>query len=191
MDSIPGLLTGTTCSVRRTQAMEQTENYGQFTHGHGGNPLKILGAETYLDGNTLSIAQSLTELAQQPPHDMYMGWRFNENNSASGTATPPVLNARQANDDLNIYSQRRKVSGPQAKEKAKPKEKSQEPEETPITKRKRKRRASEEDDGGNGAEKKARGRPRLDTKDESAADVCAVLNPFTMSWHYCSCDSPL
>ena len=174
--------------------MEQAENYGQFTHGHGGNSLKILGAETYLDGNTLSIAQSLTELAQQPPRDMYMGWRFNENNSASGTATPPVLKARQIDDDLNIYSQERKSSGPQAKEKAKPKEKSREPEETPITKRKRKRRASEEDGGGNEAEKKVRGRPRLDTKDESAADVCAVFNnclPITMSWRYCSCHSPL
>lgn len=174
--------------------MEQAENYGQLTHGHGGNPLKILGAETYLDGNTLSIAQSLTELAQQPPRDMYMDWRFNENNSASGTATPPVLKARQADDDLNIYSQRRKSSGLQANEKAKLKEKSQKPEETPSTKRKRKRKASEEDDGGNEAEKKARGRPRLDTKDESAADVCAVFRnclPFTMSWRYCSCDFPL
>lgn len=194
MDFIPGLLTGTTCSVRRTQAIEQVENYGQLTHSHGGNPLKILGAETYLDGNTLSIAQSLTELAQQSPRDMYMGWRFNENNSAGGTATPPVLKARQADDDLNIYSQRRKSSGPQAKEKAKTKEKSQEPGETPTTKRKRKRRANEEDDGGNEAEKKARGRPRLDTKDESAADVCAIFNnclPFTISWGYCSSDSPL
>ena len=194
MDFIPGLWTGATCSVRRTQAMEQAENHGQLTHGHGGNPLKILGAETYLDGNTLSIAQSLTELAQQPPRDIYMGWRFYENNSASGTATPPVLKARQADDDLNIYSERRKGSRTQAKEKAKPKEKSQEPEETPTTKKKGKRRASEEDDVRNEAEKKARGRPRLDTKDESAADVCAGFNtclPFTMSYRYFSCDTML
>lgn len=194
MDFIPALLTNATCSVRRPQAMEQSANYAQFTHGHGGDPLKILGAETYLDGNTLSIAQSLTELAQQPPRDTYMGWRFDENDSANGTTTPPVLKARQADDDLNIYSERRKSSGAQVEEKAKPKEKSQGSEETPTTKKKRKRRESEEDDVGNEAEKKARGRPRLDTKDESTADVCAVFNnclPFTMSWRYFSRDSPL
>lgn len=194
MDFIPGLLTDTTSSVRRTQAMEQSANFGQYIHGHGGNPLKILGAETYLDGNTLSIAQSLTELAKQPPRDTYMDWRFDENNHAGGTTTPPVLKARQADNDLNIYSERRKSSEAQVKEKAKSNEKSQKSEETPTTKKKRKRRASEEDDVGNEAEKKARGRPRLDTKDESAADVCAVFNnclPFTMSWRYFSCDSPL
>lgn len=138
--------------------------------------MRILGAESYLDGNTLSIAQSLTELAQQPAHDMTLGWKFDENEEMSGTATPPILKARQADAELNRHSERRKSAGAQAKEKPRERSKeAEEVEESPVFKTKRKRRISEEDDGVNEAEKKARGRPRLDTKDESAADVRPIF----------------
>lgn len=178
MGDIPCLFSDTTSSVRRTQFIE---HYGQNTHGHGGNPLKILGAETYLDGNTLAIAHSLTELAQQPAHDMAMGWtvRYDDNGETSGTTTPPILKARQADDDLNRFSERRMSSAEAAKENSK--ERSVDTEEKQAGKKKRKRRTSEDENGGNEAEKKARGRPRLDTQDESAADVCRTFHTSLLS----------
>lgn len=171
MGDIPCLFTDTTSSVRRMQAMEQS----RFSHGHGGSSLGILGAESYLDGNTLSIAQSLTELARQPAHGMAMGWtvRYDENFETSGTATPPILKARQAEVELDRNSERRRSNGAQAKKK--PGGRSEEAEENQPAKKRTKRRSSDGDDGGNEAEKKARGRPRLDTKDESAADVGPTL----------------
>lgn len=182
MSDIPCLFSDTTSSVRRMQALEQS-NYGQFSHGHGGNPLRILGAESYLDGNTLSIAQSLTELAQRPARDMPMGWtaRYDENAGTSGTATPPILKARQAEVELNRNSKRRKSSGAQAQETAR--ETIEKAEENQTIKKRRKRRSSEDDDGGIEAEKKARGRPRLDTKDESAADVGTLFHVSALTFY--------
>ena len=54
---------------------------------------------------------------------------------------------------------------------------SSESEEQPQTSRKRSRRSNSGDDGGAGG-KKARGRPRVDTQDATAADVSGDVVSF-------------
>lgn len=125
---------------------------------NGTDPLRILGAESYLDGSTLEIAQSLTDMAPSEIREGRWNWYVER---PTRQLTPPALNARQIEMPKPAT----------AKVKGKKRGRSADVEETQLGK-KQKRRASEEE--GNEPENKARGRPRLDTKDETAADVCHI-----------------
>ncbi|KFY53155.1 hypothetical protein V496_07865 [Pseudogymnoascus sp. VKM F-4515 (FW-2607)] len=119
--------------------------------------MEILNAETYDDEAAVSIARSLTELARQrpgpPPHMFGMTGGF-EVISERRADVPPAevkeVKTRKA----------RKARG------ANPGE-----EEDKGGRRRKKQKLSEDEDvDEDDASKKSRGRPRLDTKDETAAD---------------------
>lgn len=144
--------------------------------------MSILGAESYLDGNTLFVAQSLADLAHQqmdaPQVSQVAGMGYTFEMTRQRAVTPEALNAR------TVSGVERRVSGGEhdrtdSKGKASqaPDAKSPEP-ESQAGKKKRKRKTDQddheevEDESG----KKSRGRPRLETKDETAADVRARLS---------------
>ena len=137
--------------------------------------MSILGAENYLDGNTLFVAQSLAEMAQQQPGTRQvsqvagMGYTFEMTRERA--VTPEALNARMAG------GVRRRLSASMDRRSNNDVEMANSPPpDNQAGKRKRKRKTSPEgEDGEEDGEKKSRGRPRLETKDETAADVGVLL----------------
>lgn len=120
--------------------------------------MEILNAETYNDEAAVSIARSLTELARQrpgPPAHMF-----------GMTPGFEVITERRADvppSEMKEVKTRkaRKARGANLGE-----------EEDKGGRRRKKQKLSEEEDvDEDDASKKSRGRPRLDTKDETAADV--------------------
>lgn len=125
--------------------------------------MEILNAETYDDEAAVSIARSLTELARQrpgpPPHMFGMTGGFeviSERRADVAPAEVKEVKTRKA----------RKARG------ANPGE-----EEDKGGRRRKKQKLSEDEDvDEDDASKKSRGRPRLDTKDETAADVGVYIS---------------
>ncbi|KFY41941.1 hypothetical protein V494_02707 [Pseudogymnoascus sp. VKM F-4513 (FW-928)] len=123
--------------------------------------LDILNAERY-DDEAASIARSLTELARQPagppPHMFGMTGGFE------------VITERRA-DIPRATAQRGEVKEPKARKARKARAANVGEDEDKVGRRKKKQKLSEDEDGDeDDASKKSRGRPRLDTKDETAAD---------------------
>jgi hypothetical protein len=123
--------------------------------------MKILSAETYDDEAAVSIARSLTELAQHrpgPPAYIF---------GVSGGFE--VIKERRADVPQPKVQ---KIAEKGAKDRKTRKARRANPsEDEDVGRRRKKHKLSEDEDGDDEASKKARGRPRLDTKDETAADV--------------------
>ncbi|OBT80084.1 hypothetical protein VF21_01133 [Pseudogymnoascus sp. 05NY08] len=124
--------------------------------------MEILNAETYDDEAAVSIARSLTELARQrpgPPAHMF-GMTGGFEAVTEKRVDMPWVPAQRVEVKETKTRKARKARG------ANPGE-----EEDKGGRRRKKQKLSEDEDGDeDDASKKSRGRPRLDTKDETAAD---------------------
>ncbi|KFX92642.1 hypothetical protein V490_05279 [Pseudogymnoascus sp. VKM F-3557] len=122
--------------------------------------MEILNAERYDDEAAVSIARSLTELARQrpgpAPHMFGMTGGFEV-----------VTERRQ--DVPPVKAQRGEVKETKAR-KARKARGAGDDEDKGGRKRKKLKLSEDEDGDDDDASKKSRGRPRLDTKDETAAD---------------------
>jgi hypothetical protein len=148
------------------------QNYQICNAGEGPNILdqmEILNAETY-DAEAASIARSLTELARRPPvpppHMFGMTGGFEA-----------VMERRM--DVPRVAAQRVEVKETKTRKARKARGANlEEDEEDKGGRRRKKQKLSEDEDGDeDDASKKSRGRPRLDTKDETAADVGVYISP--------------
>lgn len=124
------------------------------------DPMKILSAEHYNDGTTVSAAQSLTELARQSVGPA--GYIFGLSEGLERTSPPDIPQAQPKRRKENGTRARRNRNGESVKDNG---------EEDKVERRRKKQKMSEDEEAEDEAAKKARGRPRLDTKDETAADV--------------------
>jgi len=160
-------MTQTSRQKQRRSAMEENA-----VRADTANPLGILSAERYNDGSTLSIARSLTEMAQQQQQqqhsrDMSAGYIFGFEELRAVPRSPTGAGARE------VEGRRNEVDGARVKSgKGGNRKKEEEEGSTERKRKKKKQKLSEDEEADDEATKKARGRPRLDTKDETAADVC-------------------
>ncbi|OBT69417.1 hypothetical protein VE03_01172 [Pseudogymnoascus sp. 23342-1-I1] len=124
------------------------------------NQMEILNAETYDDEAAVSIARSLTELARQrpaPPAHMF--------------GMTGGFEVERRVDMPRGSAQRVEVKEPKARKARKAKGANLGEDEDKGGRRRKKQKLSEDEDvDEDDASKKSRGRPRLDTKDETAAD---------------------
>lgn len=136
--------------------------------------MEILNAERYDDEAAVSIARSLTELARQrpgpAPHMFGMTGGFEV-----------VTERRQ--DVPPVKAQRVEVKETKAR-KARKTRGAGDDEDKGGRKRKKLKLSEDEDGDDDDASKKSRGRPRLDTKDETAADVGLYFSKSLCSWGY-------
>ena len=130
--------------------------------------MEILNAEIYDEEAAVSIARSLTELARQrpaPPAHMF-----------GMTAGFEAGTERRA-DAPKVTAQRAEVKETKTRKARKAKVANLGEDEDKGGRRRKKQKLSEDEDGyEDDASKKSRGRPRLDTKDETAADVGVYLS---------------
>ncbi|KFY72456.1 hypothetical protein V499_07415 [Pseudogymnoascus sp. VKM F-103] len=141
------------------------QNYEISNVGEGPSILdqmEILNAETYNDEAAVSIARSLTELARQrpgpAPHMFGMTGGFE------------AVTERRV-DVPRGPAQRVEVKETKTRKVRKARGANPGEEEDKGGRRRKKQKLSEDEDGDeDDASKKSRGRPRLDTKDETAAD---------------------
>lgn len=145
--------------------------------GEGPNILEqmeILNAETYDDEAAVSIARSLTELARQrpgPPAHMF-----------GMTGGFEVITERRA-DVPRVTAERVEVKETKARKARKARGANLGEDEDKGGRRRKKQKLSEDEDGDeDDASKKSRGRPRLDTKDETAADVGIHISLSLFCW---------
>jgi hypothetical protein len=124
--------------------------------------MKILSAETYNDAAAVSIARSLTELAQQRPGQS--SYTF----GISGGFE--VIRERRA-DMAQPKVQKIEEKGTKARKPRKTRRANPSEDEDAGRRRKKQKLSEDEDGDEDEASKKSRGRPRMDTKDETAADV--------------------
>jgi hypothetical protein len=157
-------MTQTSRQKQRRSAMEENAVRADAT-----NPLGILSAERYNDGTTLSIARSLTEMAQQQPRDMSAGYLFGFEEVRAVPRSPTGEGVREVERRRNEVDNGARVKGGKGGNRKKEEE---EEGSTERRRKKKKQKTSEDEEADDEATKKARGRPRLDTKDETAADVC-------------------
>ena len=129
--------------------------------------MEILNAETYDDEAAVSIARSLTELARQrpgPPAYMFGitgGFEVIERQEDVPRGTAQRVEVKETKT-----RKARKARGANLGE-----------DEDKGGRRRKKQKLSEDEDGDeDDASKKSRGRPRLDTKDETAADVGVYIS---------------
>lgn len=148
------------------------QNYEISNVGEGPSILdqmEILNAETYNDEAAVSIARSLTELARQrpgpAPHMFGMTGGFE------------AVTERRV-DVPRGPAQRVEVKETKTRKVRKARGANPGEEEDKGGRRRKKQKLSEDEDGDeDDASKKSRGRPRLDTKDETAADVGVYISP--------------
>ncbi|KFY32181.1 hypothetical protein V493_00433 [Pseudogymnoascus sp. VKM F-4281 (FW-2241)] len=149
----------------RLGASMPRQNHHISNAGEGPNTLdqmEILNAETYDDEAAVSIARSLTELARQrpgpPPHMFGMTGGFE------------VVTERRV-DVPRVTAQKVGLNETKTRKARKAKAENPEEDEGKGGRRRKKQKLSEDEEGDeDDASKKSRGRPRLDTKDETAAD---------------------
>ncbi|KFZ09093.1 hypothetical protein V502_08945 [Pseudogymnoascus sp. VKM F-4520 (FW-2644)] len=141
------------------------QNHQISNAGEGPNimqQMEILNAETYDDEAAVSIARSLTELARQrpgPPAHMF-----------GMTGGFEVISERRE-DVPRGTAQRVEVKETKTRKARKARGANLGEDEDKGGRRRKKQKLSEDEDGDeDDASKKSRGRPRLDTKDETAAD---------------------
>lgn len=140
---------------------QQISNIGERSDSQ--DLMKILSAESYGDEAAVSIARSLTELAQ-PRHDptRYMfglsGGFEVVKETRPGMPQTKVQNVEEKGKRTR-KTRRPRVTNPS------------EDDERGRGQKKRQKLSEDEYGDDDDASKKARGRPRLDTKDETAADV--------------------
>ncbi|ELR09763.1 hypothetical protein GMDG_04247 [Pseudogymnoascus destructans 20631-21] len=142
------------------------QNYQIGNAGEGSSiidQMEILNAETYNDEAAVSIARSMTELARQrpgsDPHIFGMTGGF-EAVTERRVNVPRVAAQRVEVKEMTKTRKARKARGANTGE-----------DEDKGGRRRKKQKLSEDEDGDeDDGSKKSRGRPRLDTKDETAAD---------------------
>lgn len=147
------------------------QNHQISNAGEGPNimeQMEILNAETYDDEAAVSIARSLTELARQrpgPPAHMF-----------GMTGGFEVISERRA-DVPRVAAQRAEVKETKTRKARKARGANTGEDEDKGGRRRKKQKLSEDEDvDEDDASKKSRGRPRLDTKDETAADVGVYIS---------------
>lgn len=146
------------------------QNYEISNVGEGPSILdqmEILNAETY-DAEAASIARSLTELARRPPvpppHMFGMTGGFEAVTERRVDVPRGPAQRVEVKETKTRKARKARVANPGE-------------EEDKGGRRRKKQKLSEDEDGDeDDASKKSRGRPRLDTKDETAADVGVYIS---------------